>query len=213
MILLIGNTKGGVGKTTLAVNIAISRALAGRRVFLVDADRQLTAQTSISVRAANLPSEPMVACSAYSDGLTLRTQVKLQKSNFDDVVIDAGGKDSSALRAALTLADVLVTPFRPRSFDVWSLEQMAELVDEARGLHENLQAFAVLSAADPSNSSDNRDARDYVEQLPQFKYLPAQISQRKAFSNAAGAGRCVTEMKPRDPKAIAELASLVDSLF
>ena len=51
MILTVGNTKGGVGKTTLAVNIAIARALAGRDVWLVDADRQGTAQMAISIRA------------------------------------------------------------------------------------------------------------------------------------------------------------------
>ena len=51
MIITIGNTKGGVGKTTLAVNLAIARALAGRDVWLIDGDRQGTAQTAISIRA------------------------------------------------------------------------------------------------------------------------------------------------------------------
>ena len=52
MIVTVGNTKGGVGKTTLAVNLAIARALAGREVWLIDGDRQGTAQTAISIRAA-----------------------------------------------------------------------------------------------------------------------------------------------------------------
>jgi len=51
MIITIGNTKGGVGKTTLAVNVAIARALAGREVWLIDGDRQGTAQTAISIRS------------------------------------------------------------------------------------------------------------------------------------------------------------------
>ena len=53
MILTVGNTKGGVGKTTLAVNIAAARAMQGRDVLLIDADRQETAQTAISIRAQN----------------------------------------------------------------------------------------------------------------------------------------------------------------
>ncbi|MEX3606064.1 MAG: ParA family protein [Burkholderia sp.] len=55
MIVTVGNTKGGVGKTTLGVNLAIARALAGRDVWLIDADRQGTAQTEISIRARCRP--------------------------------------------------------------------------------------------------------------------------------------------------------------
>ena len=51
MIITVGNTKGGVGKTTLAVNLAIARALTGRDVWLIDGDRQGTAQAAISIRA------------------------------------------------------------------------------------------------------------------------------------------------------------------
>ncbi|MCC6373480.1 MAG: ParA family protein, partial [Moraxellaceae bacterium] len=51
MIITIGNTKGGVGKTTLALNIAIAQTLYGRDVWLIDGDRQGTAHTAISLRA------------------------------------------------------------------------------------------------------------------------------------------------------------------
>ena len=74
MIVTVGNTKGGVGKTTLAVNIAIARALAGRDVWLVDADRQGTAQMAISIRA-DAGHVPGIACSQYADGPVLRSQV------------------------------------------------------------------------------------------------------------------------------------------
>ena len=83
MILTVGNTKGGVGKTTLAVNLAIARALQGHDVWLVDADRQQTAQTAISIRAeAN--HLPLIACSSYAEGSVLRSQVMQQKDNAHD---------------------------------------------------------------------------------------------------------------------------------
>lgn len=71
MIVTVGNTKGGVGKTTLAVNLAIARALAGRDVWLIDGDRQGTAQTAISIRA-DAGQQPGIACATYPDGPTLR---------------------------------------------------------------------------------------------------------------------------------------------
>jgi chromosome partitioning protein len=213
MILTVGNTKGGVGKTTLAVNLAIARALAGRDVWLIDGDRQGTAQTAISIRA-EAGHQPGIACATYPDGPTLRAQVQQQAAKFGDIIIDAGGRDSTALRAALVLSDVLLVPFQPRSYDVWALNDIAGLVDEARSVRDGLRCYAVLNCADPGEAStDNAEAAAAVVDVPQFEYLPTPIRRRKAFANAAGAGLSVLELKPADKKAIDELNSLVSALF
>lgn len=213
MILTVGNTKGGVGKTTLAVNIAIARALAGRDVWLIDGDRQGTAQTAVSIRSES-GQEPGIACATYPDGPTLRSQVTQQAGKFDDVIIDAGGRDSTALRAALVITDVLLVPFQPRSYDVWALNDIAELIEEARSVRDGLRCYAVLNCADPgSASADNEEAAAAVADIPQFEYLPTIMRRRKAFANAAGAGLSVLELKPKDPKASNELNSLLKHLF
>ncbi len=213
MILTIGNTKGGVGKTTLAVNLAIARALTGREVWLIDGDRQGTASAAIAARAER-GRAPGIACAQYPDGSALRAQVQQQRGKWDDIIIDAGGRDSSALRAALILSDVLIVPFAPRSYDVWALDDIAALVDEARSLRDGLQAFAVLNLADPGElSADNIEAAAAVVGVPQFTYLPTPIRRRKAFANAGGQGLSVQELAPRDLKACQELAALVESAF
>ncbi|MDV8122726.1 AAA family ATPase [Pseudomonas aeruginosa] len=213
MIITIGNTKGGVGKTTLAVNLAIARAMSGRDVWLIDGDRQGTAQTAISIRA-EAGHQPGISCATYPDGPTLRAQVQQQAGKFDDIIIDAGGRDSTALRAALVLSDVLLIPFQPRSYDVWALNDIAALVDEARSVRDGLRAVAVLNCADSGEAStDNADAAAAVADVPQFEYLATPIRRRKAFANAAGAGLSVLELKPADKKAIDELNALVSVLF
>jgi chromosome partitioning protein len=213
MIVTIGNTKGGVGKTTIAVNLTIARALAGRDVWLIDGDRQGTAQTAISIRA-DAGHSPGIACATYPDGPTLRAQVQQQGGKFDDIIIDAGGRDSTALRAALVLSDVLLVPFQPRSYDVWALNDIAALVDEARSVRDGLRAYAVLNCADAGeHSTDNTEAAAAVADVPQFEYLPAPLRRRKAFANAAGAGLSVLEIKPQDAKASDELKALVSALF
>src|SRR6185312_728738 len=204
MIVTVGNTKGGVGKTTLAVNLAIAQALTGRDVWLIDGDRQGTAQTAISIRA-EAGHIPGIACASYPDGPILRAQVQQQASKFD-IIIDAGGRDSTALRAALVLSDVLLVPFQPRSYDVWALNDIALLVDEARSVRDGLRAFAVLNCADPwEHSTDNADAAAAVADVPQFEYLTTPLRRRKAFANAAGQGLSVLEIKPQDTKAADEL--------
>lgn len=213
MIITIGNTKGGVGKTTLAVQIAIARALTGRDVWLIDGDRQGTAAAAIAARTES-KREPGIACAQYADGPALRGQVQQQRDKWQDIIIDAGGRDSTALRAALVLSDVLLVPFAPRSYDVWALEDMAALVDEARSVRDGLQCYAILNQADPGErSTDNAEAAEAVAEISQFEYLPIPIRRRKAFSNASGAGLSVSEQTPRDPKAIAELDSLLSYLF
>ncbi len=213
MILTIGNTKGGVGKTTLSVQLAISLALQGRDVWFIDGDRQGTAMASISMRMHS-KKQPGISCVQYSDGSILRAQVQQQRAKFDDIIIDVGGRDSTALRAALILTDVLLVPFAPRSYDVWALDDMSSLVEEARSIRDNLKAYAVLNLADANaNSADNADAAEAVTEFAQFEYLDTPIRRRKAFSNAGGSGLSVHEASKKDAKACAEIDALFNAIF
>ena len=211
MILTIGNTKGGVGKTTLAVNLAIARAAAGRDVLLVDGDEQRTALTFTELRSERLGSPAYTAVAL--DGPAIRTQVRQLAPKYDDVVIDVGGRNTGSLRAALTVAEVVLVPMQPRSFDLWAIDQMAELVNEARELNPGLRAVLVINAADPQGS-DNQDAVAALADTPGMTVLPLTIGRRKAFPNAAAAGRSVIEQgRDKDAKAVTELMALVQTLY
>jgi chromosome partitioning protein len=99
---------------------------------------------------------------------------------------------------------------QPRTFDVWSVEQMAELVREARAVNERLRALAVLNAADAAGK-DNDEAAVAVAETDGITCLDVRVVRRKAFPNAAATGRSVVEQAGQDPKAAAELAALVAS--
>src|SRR3990167_8673825 len=114
MILTLGHTKGGVGKSTLALNIAIERLLTGVDTLLVDGDPK---QTSIS-KAVGIRADAGLA------------------PPVPYIVLDVGGKDSNALRAALTVTDALLLPIGPESVEVWAIDDILELVDEARSIHD-----------------------------------------------------------------------------
>ncbi|HDV5954801.1 TPA: AAA family ATPase [Yersinia enterocolitica] len=216
MILTIANTKGGVGKSTLAVNIAVERARLGKRVWLVDGDRQGSSQTAILIRS-EAGIEPGLACSHFPDGPILRTQVLQQKSNFDEVIIECGGRDSTAMRAALTLTDILLVPFVPGSFEVWAMEDVVNLVRDARSVRDGLTAFSLLNRADPNpRSNDNADMLDAMSDYNEdIQLLDHTIRQRKVFAAAAGSGRSVSELKLRahEKAAKIELDTLVSILF
>lgn len=212
VILCVANTKGGVGKTTIALQLAISRARAGHDVLLVDGDRQGSAITAITLRA-EAGREPALACAQYGDDRQLRTQVQRQAGKYQDVIIDVGGRDSATLRVALLLADLVLIPVQPRGLDVWALADVSALVTEARSLRDGLRAVAVLNLADPGTSPDNADAAAALADYPPLTLLPTPLVRRKAFANAAARGLSVDELDTIDPKASQELSALVQMVF
>ena len=208
MIVTVGNTKGGTGKSSIAVSLAIGR---GGKVLLIDSDRQGTTETVMLVRAQS-GRLPFVPCLKICDGQELYDKATASKDQFADIIIDAGGRDSSALRAAMAASNLVLVPFAPRSLDVWALSDMDALVTEARVVNPTLIARAMLSCAD-STGHDNRDAVEALKAYQQLVYLPCPISRRKSVANAVGLGLSVFELKPKDEKAIAELQKLLDSVF
>jgi len=215
MITTIGNTKGGVGKTTLAVNLAIALVRCGEDVLLIDGDVQETALAFTHLRSTQQPEAPVYTAVGLH-GAAIRTQVQQLARRYQHIIVDVGGRDSASLRAALTISDLLIIPAAPRSFEVWGVEQTRDLVREARAVHD-FRALAVLNGADPSGP-DNREAIEALAELEGIEVSPHSIGRRKAFPNAAAIGLGVlehTEPSNREGslKARAEFCRFFQSLY
>jgi len=210
MIVVVGNIKGGVGKTMLAVNIAAALAQDSQDVLLIDGDEQASAAMFARVRA-----EREGLATTYTtiqlQGAAIRQQMLHLMRKYDRIVIDVGGRESGSLRAALTIADAILIPFQPRSVDLWTGRQMGALLTEARHVNEKLQAFGILNLADP-RGSDNVDAGEALTMMVGIKPLPQLVGRRKAFPNAFSRGLSVLE-DSKDPKAVRDILCLVDALY
>ena len=207
-IYTVGGIKGGSGKTTVATNLTVLLASDGRDVLLVDADDQETATDFTAWRNKNADGQAGYTAIQLS-GDAVRTEILRLAVKYDDIVIDTGGRDTTSQRAAMTVSDVYLVPFVPRSFDVWTLERVAKLIEEMRPANPALRAFAFLNRAD-AGGNDNADAAEYLKDATSIQFIDFTLGGRKAFSNAAAEGKGVTELKRKDPKAEAEIRALYD---
>jgi len=212
-VVLFGGEKGGTGKTTLATNMAAMLALAGKDVLLLDTDRQGTASFWATVRE-EAEVEPKICC-VQKFGKGLVAQVRDLAGRYDEIVIDAGGRDSMELRYALGVSDRAYIPVQPFQFDIWTLQQMEELVEIAKGLNHELQAFIVLNRVSPNPSvHEDQETRDFFS-AEDFRYLAlvdSMLRDRIAFRKSARDGLSVVEWK-QDNKAAQEMNQLFEEVY
>ena len=206
MIVVVGGIKGGSGKSTIATNLAVLRARDGKDVLLIDADEQETAADFTLIR-----NERDISPATYTGikltGPAVRTETLRLADKYAEIIIDTGGRDTTSQRAALTVADVVLVPFIPRSFDVWTLEQVSAMVSEMRVVNPALRGWVFINRADP-RGADNEDAATALRETDGLDFIPPRIGTRKAFGNAAAQGLAVDELRPRDTKAAQEMETL-----
>ena len=211
-IILIGGEKGGTGKTTLAVNLAALRALQGRDVLLIDTDIQASASYWAQSRD-EAGTQPRVAC-IQKFGKGLQTEVRDLAKRYQDLIIDAGGRDSLELRAALVIAERVYIPIQPSQFDIWTLGRMDDLVKTAQGFNPELQARVVISRASTNPSvNEVAEARNLLADFEHVRLSSAVIRDRIAYRKAARDGLSVEELKPTDSKAGEEMQALFQEVF
>ena len=211
MILLVGGEKGGSGKSCLAQNLAVYlKTVARRDVLLLDADPQATTLDWSKERDANegLPKLPTVA----SSGNIRQTLSDLSK-RYQDIVVDAGGHDSEALRSAMTVATHMLLPFRPKRRDLKTLSKVANLIRLARAVNPDMITHAVLTQCPPTPNQAVR-IDDAKEACRSFELAPleAVTMARNVYDDADEQGQSVLEVKT-DDKAAAEIRALAVELF
>ena len=210
MVIVVGSQKGGVGKTTVATNLAAWLAQTGAETLLVDADDQGSAADFTAYREDTKGSTGFTL--VQLTGSNVRKQVESMKTKYDHIVIDTGGRDTTSQRAAMFACDVFLTPFNPRSYDLWTVDKVCSLVDEIQSTRsEPMQVYTFINRAD-IRSQDNRQMAEALAEYPQLTFLPFPLSNRKAFANSAALGLAVFEMEEPDNKAVAEIDALFNAI-
>lgn len=210
-IIAVGGQKGGAGKSTVVLSLAVALAEAGTRVILIDADSQGTLSTWYQSYKEGAPAgfaQMTLQRVGEADVRTLLEKLRAQDGEGGLVLVDLDGRNSAAQRAAMTVVDLFLIPVRPGAADVWALGDMIELVAQAAQLNPRLTSRIVLNAMDRTQFA--RDVRASLRDVP-IDVLNAELGYRIDYRESMGAGEGPTLYKP-DEKAAHEVRALVKEL-
>ena len=205
MIILVGGEKGGSGKSCLAQNLAVYLQQQNRDILLLDADPQGTTTDWVKERDENDALQNIPSVQASGNIRQVLTDIS---KRYQDIIIDAGGQDSEALRSAMTLATHMLLPFRPKRCDLKTLNHIEQLIKLATAVNPTLVTRAVITQCPtlPSQAQRILDAKEACESFG-LSALEQYTTNRNVYDDADENGLSVFEVDS-DSKAKTEIEQL-----
>lgn len=199
MILSITNLKGGVGKSTIAQNIAVCLAHSGKSVFLVDTDYELrTSQDWGRDRVESLPKIEVEA--VHQDNVT--EKVLELSDKYDVVIIDGTPALFELSSKAILLSDVVFIPVIPSIEEVRTLERFMKRYKEAKMMKKKIggdvEAYIILNKYN-QNLKIDREVEDILQDF-ELRVLQSKIAYRVAYREAKIEGKGVIEYEDKKAK-------------
>jgi|TARA_S200002703_G_scaffold156057_1_gene160988 chromosome partitioning protein len=185
MIISFLNQKGGVGKTTLSVNVAGCLARQGHRVLLIDADKQGSATTWASLREdAPFQVVSMARANMARDALKLA-------QDYDHTIIDGPPHAEEIARSCIVASDFVALPIEPSGLSTWASDLTVRQVKEAQEFKSTLKCGFVVSRK-IGKTVIGRDIRNMAAEAG-LPILESEIEQRVAFAEGMTMGQTIFE--------------------
>ncbi|MEI4552138.1 MAG: AAA family ATPase [Pseudoalteromonas spongiae] len=210
MIILVGGEKGGSGKSCLAQNVAVYLTLQNYTVLIVDCDPQRTSSDWIQARNTN-PQLPLINCvQLYGK---IRNDLLSLENHYDYVIVDCGGQDNLALRAAMSVADHTLIPLRPKRRDLKTVPHMEDILTTCKMVNPKLNAAFVITQCPslPNQASRILEAKEVCASYG-IPVLNSITHSRNIYDDSEENGKSVIEIEP-DGKAALEIKAIVDELL
>ncbi|NRB11588.1 MAG: AAA family ATPase [Rickettsiaceae bacterium] len=209
MIISFLNQKGGVGKTTLSINVATCLALKKHRVLLIDADPQ----NSSLDWAATRKKETLFTVVSITKPIIHKEVAKLIK-NYDYIIIDGPPRIYDVAKSAIVSSDVVIMPVQPSPYDIWAAQEVVGLIKEVAIPLENIKTIksAFVINRKIVNTAIGRDVNDALSHYD-VDVLETHICQRVSYVESATNGTSVAEATTKDTLAKQEIINLTEEII
>jgi chromosome partitioning protein len=211
MIVLIGGEKGGSGKSCLAQNIAVFFAkFREGSVLMVDCDPQRTTSDWIQARNNN-PDLPAISCvQLYGK---IRNDLLSLEDRYDVIVVDCGGQDNLALRAAMSVAEHVLIPLRPKRRDLKTVPHMEDILTTCKMVNPKMKASFVITQCPALPNQANRilEAKEVCDSYC-INVLDAITYNRNIYDDSEENGMSVLEID-EDGKAAEEIKAIAEEML
>jgi chromosome partitioning protein len=211
MMILVGGEKGGSGKSCLAQNLAVYFAgIKKSIVLMVDCDPQRTTSDWIQARNGD-PSLPAINCiQLYGK---IRNDLLSLVQHYDYVIVDCGGQDNLALRAAMSVADHVIIPLRPKRRDLKTVPHMEDMLSTCKMVNPKMMASFVITQcpALPNQVGRILEAKEVCISYG-INVLDAVTYNRNIYDDSEEQGSSVIEIDPTG-KAAQEMITIAEELL
>jgi chromosome partitioning protein len=206
MVIAVLNSKGGVGKTTIATNLAACFAVDGRDVLLVDADPQASALEWKASRPEEAAALQIIGLPADN----LHQEIKRLRNKYELLIIDGGGRITKTARAAALAADLVLIPTLPSKYDIAATQDFfTQVLAEVTSLKEEVRAVILLNQVQ-AGTSISQAAHEQLTAL-QHPLLDTLLHLYVAYKESAAMGLSVVEYEPKG-RAAQEMTELFTEL-
>jgi chromosome partitioning protein len=203
-IIAFLNQKGGVGKTTLATNVAGFLSLQKKRILYIDVDPQGSALDWHSFRQ----KEPLFNIIGLPRPIVHKSIASLSEG-YDYVILDSPPRQDALAKSVIVAAGLIIIPVQPSPYDIWAAQETVDLIKEASSFKETQKSAFVINRK-ISNTAIGRDIKETLLQH-EIPVLETQIGQRVVFAESANQGLVVHELSPKSAAA-SEVEGLVEEI-
>jgi chromosome partitioning protein len=193
MIITIGSNKGGTGKTTTAVNIAVALASKKKDVCLVDADFQRSSSRWHQDRQESKLSPPITLVEKYDN---ISNTIEELNKKFDYVIVDVAGRNSREMITGISVSDILLSPHQASQLDLDTIQELYEQITRVKDLNPNLVSYILhtMASTNPTvKTNERKEFQDYLQDFPSLILLNSCFYYRKIYRDVMPFGKSVIE--------------------
>jgi chromosome partitioning protein len=212
MIITVGSNKGGTGKTTTAINLALALASNNKDICLVDADFQRSTSNWYQDRLeAGEKVDNITLIEKYDN---VSSTIKELDKKFDYIIVDVAGRNSREMITSISVSDILLAPHQASQLDLDTIRELQEQITKIKDLNPYLTCYVLHTMANtnPTVRSNERKAfTNYLNDFPDLELLESCCYYRKIYRDVMPLGKSVIESN--NELARSEILNIVKEIF